>query len=565
MMRGRVTRIIVLLITGAVFSAMAMPVLGDVAVIPYRVESSSASVTEETGIEYALLSGVAARISRGMDIYSPDMLARDMKSLSINPREVIDRNQLKLLGKTRYIDYIQTGTIIATGNSYRVQSLLYSVKRDTVVVRSEEEAATLFELAEKEIDELYFQFSEQKRQGTPDSVDMVVLMDNSYNTAHEMDDARKGITEMADTVSMNWASDTRIFVVPLLECRPPSCSVEPATAPYSLKRSLKKLKPQKGSSLQGVPQWLSHLSRSFRWRKGSVKATCLLINSPGVNYSLLQQYLYRLKKKGISVNILAGGKLHLRDRRALQRIAASTGGVYLDVTYHQRMFDLKGNAIDVFMEGGRLLHGQVPGDRWKDGVFIRRGEGTMASATPRGFVDEILYENRVRVLEPYDLEKGYQRIAGTRILNSKDLENNVKRLFEMAGEDITGRQPGDEGVMARVMLSDGAQSVWVNVVRKEDLDYFRKQKNAGHKFLLGVSPVPQPAAPYGLTFSPYHFITGVTGQHVPEMMNATLKEMIVRQDHYRQEGLFSPPIWFITVRVTEIRSEKGARKDIRDW
>ncbi|MFW5861592.1 MAG: hypothetical protein ACOCWZ_05010 [Spirochaetota bacterium] len=565
MMRGRVTHIIVLLITGAVFFAMDMPVLGDVAVIPYRVESSSASVSEETGIEYALLSGMAARISRGMDIYSPDMLARDMKSLSINPREVIDRDQLKLLGKTRYIDYIQTGTIIATGNTYRVQSLLYSVKRDTVVVRSEEEAATLFDLAEKEIDALYFQFSEQKRQDTPGSVDLVVLMDNSYNTAHEMDDARKGISEMADAVSINWASDTRIFVVPLVGCRPPSCTVEAATAPYSLKKNLEKLDSQKGSSLQGVKQWLSYLSRSFSWRKGSAKAACLLINSPGVDYSSLQQYFYRLKKNDISVNIIAGGKLHLRNRRALQRIAASTGGLYLDVTYHQRMFDLKGNAIDVFMEGGRLLHGQVPGDRWKKGVFIRRGEGTMASARPRGFVDEIFYENRVRVLEPGDLEKAYQRISGTRILNSKDLENNVKRLFEMAGEGITGRQPGDDGVMARVMLTDGARSVWVNVVRKEDLDFFRKKKNAGDKFLLGVSPVPQPAAPYGLTFSPYHFITGVTGQFVPEMMNATLKEIIVRQDHYRQEGLFSPPIWFITVKVTQIRSVKGARKDVRDW
>ena len=564
-MKGRGTHIIAMLITGIAFFAMAMPVAGDVAVIPYRVESSSASVSEETGIEYALLSGMTARISRDMDIYSPDMLARDMKSLSINPREVIDRKQLQLLGKTRYIDYIQMGTIIATGNSYRVQSLLYSVKRDTVVVRSEEKAATLFDLAEKEIDELYFQFTEQKRQGTPDSVDMVVLMDDSYNMAHEMDDARKGITEMAGAVSINWASDTRIFVVPLAGCRPPSCTVEPATAPYSLKRNLEKLKPQKGSSLQGVTQWLSHLSRSFRWRKGSVKATCLLINSPGVNYSSLQQHIYRLKKKGISVNILAGGKLHLRDRRALQRIAASTGGLFLDVTYHQRVFDLKGNAIDVFMEGGRLLHGQVSGDRWEEGVFIRRGEGTMASATPMGFVDEIFYENRVRVLEPYDLEKGYQRISGTRILNSKNLENNVKRLFEMTGQDITGRQPGDDGVMARVMLTDGARSVWVNVVRKEDLDFFRKKKNAGDRFLLGVSPVPQPAAPYGLSFSPYHFITGVTGQVVPEMMNATLKEIIVRQDYYRQEGLFSPPIWFITVRVTEIRRETGARKDIRDW
>ena len=538
----------------------------DVAVLPYKVESTSPSVSEETGNQYAMLAGVAARISRGLDIYSPDMLERDMKSLSIDPRGVVDRKQLQLLGKTRYIDYIQTGTIMATGKSFKVKSILYSVARDTIVVRCEEEASTLFDLAEKETSELYFQFPESKWKGSPEGVDMVVLVDNSYNMSHEIDEVRAGIVAMADAASMKWASDTRVFVIPLIGTSPSSRGVEPATAPYSLQRKLKTLEPEKGSSVQNVPKWVSHLSRSFRWRKDALKSLCLVLNTRGVDYSVLHRYRYMLQNRGVTVNVIAGGKLHLRDRKSLQQMAASAKGAYYDITYHQRVFDLQGNAIDVFLEGGRLLHGQVPGDRWEDGVLIRRGTGTMASATPKGFVDEIFYENRVQILEPYDLEKEYQRISGKKILGSKKLEQNTERLLKMTGEKTGERQPGTgQGVIARVMLTNEEQSVWVNVIRQEDLDYFKRQKNTGNIFLLGVSPVPQPAAPYGLTFSPYHFVTGMTGQYIPGLMKVSLKDIIVRQDHYRQEGLFSPPIWFIDVKVTEIRREKGAREDIRDW
>jgi len=538
----------------------------DVAVLPYKVESTTSSVSEETGNQYARLAGVAARISRGLDIYSPDMLERDMKSLSIDPRGVVDRKQLQLLGKTRYIDYIQTGTIMATGKSFKVKSILYSVARDTIVVRCEEEASTLFDLAEKETSELYFQFSESKWRGSPESVDMVVLVDNSYNMSHEIDQVREGIREMADAASMKWASDTRVFVVPLIGASPSSRGLEAVTAPYSLQRKLKKLELKKGSPVENVPRWISHISRSFRWRKDSMKTLCVVLNTRRVDYSMLHRYRYMLRNRGVTVNVLAGGKLHLRDRKSLQRMAASAKGTYYDTTYHQRLFDLQGNAIDVFLEGGRLFHGQVPGNRWKDGVLIRRGSGTLASATPKGFVDEVFYENRIQVLEPYDLKKEYQRISGKKILGSKKLEHNTGHLLKMTGETMGERQPGKgQGVMARVMLSSGEQSVWVNVIRKEDLEFFRKKKNMGHTFMLGVSPVPQPAASYGLTFSPYHFITGMTGQYIPEMMKVSLKDIIVRQDHYRQEGLFSPPIWFVDVNVTEIRRKKGAGDDIRDW
>jgi hypothetical protein len=90
-----------------------------------------------------------------------------------------------------------------------------------------------------------------------------------------------------------------------------------------------------------------------------------------------------------------------------------------------------------------------------------------------------------------------------------------------------------------------------------------KQSAEGRYITLGVTVRMRPDEPYGFDFSPRSIITGIELEQIPGMALTTLREIMKNPGYYMANGLMSPPLWFIRVRVERVERLRGAT-DIRD-
>lgn len=526
------TYYILSLILSLFFSSL---LFADTAVLPYKVESADSSYDETLGAEYAKLVALAMYIQKGIAIYSPDLLEKDLQEFSIDPQGVVESYKLDMLGKSRYIDRIQIGTLTKTKKGFAVKSIVYEVATQKIVSRCTEYADTLFELATTEMRSLYLNYPDNPFTLSKSAYDIAFLVDNSYSAKPEWKDIKRGIIALCDSISDNW-SDMRVYVVPML-AHSNKIGVEAITSATTLDDALQELSLTKGIVKSITPQ-MNYVAKSLPWRKDA-KKLLVIIAASSCNYNEVRSLRFILKKNNVSIVAIGTGSLEHTDRVALVNIADS----YYDITYHQRMYDLTGTTVDVFCEAGRIFHGDA-GERWKSGV-------TTKTKAAKPFVAEVFGGKEANC---YELSAVYPKLSSIKILNSEALENNIVDICEM----IASAKMVQGKTIARALLSDGGYSLWIPVADEKVLAYLTQNQNM--RMYIGLSPKQDVTAPYGVGLLPIA-VTGVPGSHIPSMLKMTLKDVIEHKGF--KKGLFNPPLWFVPVTVKQIMLT-GSQDDIRN-
>ncbi|MEJ5362201.1 MAG: vWA domain-containing protein [Spirochaetota bacterium] len=517
------------------FLVLSSRLFADTAVLPYKVESADSSYDEALGSEYARLVSLAMYIQKGIAIYSHDLLEKDLKEFSIDPQGVVGSEALDILGKSRYINRIQLGTLTKTKKGFAVKSIVYDVNAAKIVSRCTEYADTLFELANLEMRSLYLTIPDSTLSTGKSIYDIAFLIDNSYSAHREWKDIKRGIVALCDSVSDGWA-DMRVYIVPMLT-QSKKIGTYVITSATTLDDYLQELSLNKGIVKSIVPQ-LSYIAKGIPWRKDA-KKLCVILAASSCNYNEGRSLRFLLKKNNVSVYAIGTGTLTHADRVALSQL----GDSYYDITYHQRMYDVRGNPVDVFYEAGRIFHGDA-GVRWKNGV-------TTKNKAAKPFVAEVF---GTTAASPYELSKLYPGLSSIKILNTDELENNIINICMTIAE--AGAVHGKE--IARVLLSDGGYSLWLPVTDAGVLSYLTQNQNI--RMYVGISPKQDDGALYGVGLLPVA-VVGVPGSHLPSMLKLTLKDIIQGKGFSR--GLFNPPLWFVPVTVKQVITY-GNQQDIRN-
>lgn len=507
----------------------------DTAVLPYKVESADSSYDETLSREYAKLVALAMYIQKGIAIYSHDLLEKDLQDFSIDPQGVVGSEALDMLGKSRYIDRIQIGTLTKTKKGFAVKSIVYEVSTQKIISRCNEYADTLFELANTEMRSLYLNYPDSTLASGKSAYDIAFLVDNSYSAKQEWKDIKRGIISLCDSIGDSW-SDMRVYIVPMIS-QSKKTGTYAITSGTVLDDALQELSLAKGIVKTITPQ-LTYIAKGLPWRKDA-KKLCVIIAASSCNFNEARSMRFILKKNNVSIYAVGTGTLTHTDRVAL----AQLGDSYYDITYHQRMYDISGNPVDVFCEGGRIFHGDA-GARWRSGV-------TTKTKAAKPFVAEVF---GATVALPYELSATYPKLSSIKILNTDELENNIVDICQMIAEANTVQ--GKE--VARVLLSDKGYSLWLPVADAGVLSYIRQNQNI--RMYIGISPKQDAGAPYGVALLPVA-VVGVPGSHIPSMLKMTLNDIIQRKGFAK--GLFNPPVWFVPVTVTQIMVY-GSKDDIRN-
>ncbi len=517
------------------FLFLSSRLFADTAVLPYKVESADSSLNEALGSEYARLVSLAMHIQKGIAIYSHDLLEKDLQEFSINPQGVVGSEALDMLGKSRYIDRIQIGTLTKTKKGFSVKSIVYDVPTQKIVSRCSEYADTLFELANTEMRSLYLAVPDSTLAAGKSIYDIAFLIDNSYSAQREWKDIKRAVIALCDSISDNW-SDMRVYVVPMLS-QSKKIGTYAISSATTLDDHLQELSLNKGIVKSIVPQ-LTYIAKGIPWRKDA-KKLCVILTASSCNYNEGRSLRFLLKKNNVSIYAIGTGTVTHADRVALSQLADS----YSDITYHQRMYDVQGNPIDVFCEAGRIFHGDAQ-ERWKNGV-------TAKTRTAKPFVAEVF---GAAAASPYELSTLYPKLSSIKILNADKPENNIIDICQtIAAAGAVQRKK-----LARVLLSDGGYSLWLPVTDAGVLSYLTQNHNM--RMYVGISPKQDIDAPYGVGLLPVA-VVGIPGSHIPKMLKMSLKDILQQKGFTK--GLFNPPLWFVPVTVKQILTE-SRQDDIRN-
>jgi hypothetical protein len=328
----------------------------------------------------------------------------------------------------------------------------------------------------------------------------------------------------------------RVYIVPMLS-HSKKIGTYAITSGAVLDDTLQELSLTKGIIKSITPQ-LGYIAKSLPWRKDA-KKLCVIIAASSCNYNEARSTRFILKKNNVTIYAVGTGTLTHADRVALSQF----GDSYYDVTYHQRMYDISANPVDVFCEAGRIFHGDA-GSRWRNGV-------TTKTKAAKPFVAEVFGATAAL---PYELSAIYPKLSSIKILNTDELENNIVDICQTIAQSniVHGKE------IARALLADGVYSLWLPVADAGVLAYLRLNQNI--RMYIGISPKQDLGAPYGVALLPVA-VTGMPGSHIPSMLKMTLKDIIQRKGF--SKGLFNPPVWFVPVTVKQIMVY-GSQDDIRN-
>lgn len=554
----RIRYLAAMLVAMLCWTAGARP---DTAFIPYRVENPSASFPVDSGAEYARLLGLALVVRKGAEVYSPRELADDLGQKSIATQGTVTEEDLHLLGKGRYIDHIVIGTLYRARGAYTSESLLYSVADRKILMTTRVRSADLFELAEKEIAQVFARYPDRPRGRGREAVDAVFVVDASTNTSGEWDSVRRAVMACAERLSGRWSADTRLHLIPYSErisFRPSMMSLRGSAG---LSAALEQIRPAGGNSAERLEQALASAVRDVRWRSGARRSIIIIHNSPLERSRYLGQHAYFAKRAGIALSTVALGRVSPDGRAVLREASSIAGGLHYNAAYRQRLFDREGREIDAYMQDGRLFEGLYPEARWHEGLFTENAQRHQARARPRPFLKEHFVDTSRRRVSPYSLKEKFPEVTGQPVINAGPLESNLVAVLGQAAESIAGAG-GAQGLAGRVMLSDGANTIWVGVAGEREMEFLRARHRQKIFFRLGVSPQRREEEPFGVAFDPQCLITGVSEDQVPAMAQASIESIITRPAEYCERGLFNPPVWFVRVRVEKVM-KYGGGEDIR--
>lgn len=527
----------------------------EIAVIPYRVETVSEDFTSAMGAEYARLIGVAAAISRhGVEVTPPRDVAHDLESMKLSPQDVITKEDLDLLGRTRRVDRFLLGSLAKIKGRYRSQSVLYSVRERRVVARADAEADTLFSLAEREVREAFagYRLKALGRGEEGRAVDICFLIDASYRASREWAELSDAVADTAAAFIDARRADTRVYIVPFSSRVDLDAVAVSENSITTVREALARLRPAGAADDENFVRALRYAVKNLRWRASAAKIIACVSNSP-LKPKGAEQLAVMCKGKGIVIHAVSLGGISGDDAEFFDRCSRITGGTHRHAAYRQRIYNAEGDFVNLYYENGRIFISRSADASWRAGLY-ERGE----SGRPRRFLEELFVKERASP-EPYRMGEYYERSSGERAVRSEALETNIGTLIGLlAGQT---REKADYTASGKVLLTDGVISFWTLAPDEGFMEFFERMKNANRFFPLCVSVKKNVSSPYGIELVPV--AKDFSADYIPSIMKAPLDDIVKRSDYYRTNGLFVPPVWFVNVKVGEAaRGRRGT--DVRD-
>jgi hypothetical protein len=535
-------------------------VYAQTAVIPYKINNSSIDFPESMGGEYSRLLSIAAFIVKdNIEIASPRDIDMDLGRLKINPQEVITGDDLDLLGRTRHIDYFLSGSLSRNGKGYRSESVLYSVRDGKIAVRIRVEDGDLYKLAEKEVREAFVQYRNKTipADGGITRMDAVFLLDMSYGIQHDWPSVRNAIIEFSSNCIDTLRIDTRIYLVPFSDRHGHTTGSVSINSIPDVRRELENLNPSGASSSDTFNRSLQHAVQNIRWRYNARKVIVLISNSR-VNVRTAEKYGVLARNKGIPIVSISLGQIIGDQGEVFDRLSRITGGQHVHAAYHQKIFNAKGESLELYLENGRLFKSQFPENRWKKGLFLKR-QKSQGHEKQKSFAEEIYYNDRKISVFPHTISEAYGKITMDRIINRETVENNIDALLINAVK-TGGKKKAAGSMIGKALVSDGKISFWVYTEDAHCLAYLEKSRKSDMYIPLGVIVQKDTSAAYGVTLVPH--VTDLDSGYIPALIKAGLSDIVKQSEYYMTRGLLYPPVWFVNVKVDTVERLHGG-KDIR--
>jgi hypothetical protein len=532
----------------------------EVAVLPYAVETITADFPPESGDDYAKLIGVAASIDKEISVYSYRTMKQEIAKLGLDPQGTITREDLSLFCKSRYLSYAVAGRISHTTKGYESSSVLYSVDRDTVVGTVHASARTLPELAAIESGKLFLTMADRHEKERKQSHDLVIILDTSYSVSREWPDIKKGLEGLAVDLFDAWPG-SQIHIIPFAENFSLNGLPKPCETVPAVRERLSSFTLKGGSNGNALTRAFDFALGNILWRSDSARSMLILTNAP-LGTTSVENSASRAKNRRAPVSVIALGNIDFRDSTLYSRVAKAGGGSFTAVSYRQRATDNRGNDYYLLMQKGRLFETDTDTASWKDGLLQSSGSGSEVVQLP-SYADEVPVVKSDFAVTPYSMTKYYTKKGSKSLLASGLLETNCSGIIAHVAESFAVRTSAVQNrPLARILLSQGKVSVWASVTDKRDLAFFSDRKELGFVFPLGVRLSVRADEPLGFTFNPDRYYTGFDWDDLPDSIRVSLSDIAAAPEKFGSKGLFSPPVWFVNVKVEEIEY-KGKSGDIR--
>ncbi|MBN2039734.1 MAG: VWA domain-containing protein [Spirochaetes bacterium] len=535
----------------------------EVQVIPYKILNPGNDFSISTGREYAKLITLASAIKKNIVIYPHTKTEAALKKLSINTQRIITEDDLISIGNTGNADCILIGTLSKSKGSYTTDSILYSIRNKRIMSKSHYKSGSLFKLAEGELNQIFFNVQNKKRILRESYADIAVVLDLSYKIAPEWNSVKNGIVKFVNTVSDNWSVDTSVNVLPFSGSYSENNKILNLNSNFELKNTLSKMATKGDTSDKNFKRVLEYSIKNMPWRRKSDKILLLITNSNSDKTGFIEKYAISAKMLGISVSTITLGLLKDRDTESFREFSGISSGRHYNAAYHQRFYNESGNPVDVFYEGGRIFHSLVYNSMWEEGLFESSSNSEWAK--PRSFLTEIFYDRLKQNINPYNLSEKYHIISSAKILNYARLENNIESIMTQIGntyEFSSGKMKYKKPI-AKVQITDGTISMWIKIKEEDDLVFFKNMNASNDYFHVGAIIKRNTNEPYGITFYPDWYATEFSNDFIPEIIKTDLSGIIKKPEFYLSNGLFTPPFWFLNLKVERV--EKYSREhDIRE-
>ncbi len=532
----------------------------EIAVIPYKIDVPSKEFPVSLGAEYAKLIATGALIA-GLEVHSPRELETDLARSNINPQGTLSADDLTALGKSRLIDFFVAGTLYKSQSGYISESVLFSVKKGSVTARAKVSAADLAELGERELISLFPGKARFPSALQVQKIDIALLIDCSYSIASEWKNIKTALEKVAEEMTGAWNGQPRISLMPFSTAYAMGHASIGLKSAYSFARALDAITPKGVNDEKTIERALADSLKNLTWRSDSSKRLILILNTPLTSTNRLRNLAQSARRKGIVVYTIALGGMYGEGREYFRELSIIGGGKHFDVAYHKKLYDARGEEISLYLEAGRLFTSNGFDRRWKDGLFIGRPGGP-ASERPKAFLKEIFFDEKKLMPTPAKMGRLYEQYAKMPIIREEEAVSNIASIASSLAEKVYKGGSGAQKPLGRVLVYQDTHSLWLDIVRPEDLDFFRKKVKSKEVFFLGVSIEEKRDEPFGIRFNPERYVTAVPSEYLPELLKVRLEKLVKEKAHYSTHGLFQPPVWFVELKAERVKFHKGS--DVRD-
>ena len=210
------------------------------------------------------------------------------------------------------------------------------------------------------------------------------------------------------------------------------------------------------------------------------------------------------------------------------------------------------------MEGGRLFTWTDYDRRWRQGLFREARRGSLR-AKPQEFLKESIFDERKLVLKPGALEKVYTELTAKRIINTSPVSSNVPAVLAELTELYFGTAGRDRMSLGRALVYQDRTSLWIEISNEMDLAFFRDREGR-----RGVPPGrlrPEEAGQSLRNTLQPAVIRDRDGRRVyPPQLRVGLEDLIKKSKYYANNGLLTPPVWFLDLKVERVKFKAG--KDV---